>query len=467
MLKSVALSRHCKSPKGYWTVNLTYKPFHHCRWANYSIRRFIMVYVISQSGKKLMPTNRHGKVRRLLKEGKAKVVDRNPFTIQFLYETTEFTREVQVGFDIGYRHQGFVLVANNKIIEKGEIELRTDISSLLKTRADYRRGRRYRKTRYRAARWANRRKKDGWLPPSVQNRYNHIVAWINRLTKYLPDYQLTVEIASFDIHKIINPDIEGADYQHGDLYQYENMKAYLIAREQAKCQLCGKELADSPWRIHHIRQRKEGGSDRPENLALLHEACHEKLHKENLNHKLKKAKQYKYATFMNNIRWKLVNELKENHNGKVSFTYGYIIKLRRYDLGLEKTHYNDAIAITKQDIRDNSIVPLKIKQVRKKKRSLHEATPRKGRKEPNRTAKRNEKNTKLVDTKYGRFCLHDKVRVGSKTGFVSGFSAKQLYVVDIDGNYLMQEGKSYKQINSVRVKHITRNNNFIISRLSA
>ncbi len=426
-----------------------------------------MVYVISQTGKKLMPTNRHAKVRRLLKKGKAKVVNRNPFTIQLLYETTEFTQKVHVGFDIGYRHQGFALVANNRVIEKGEIELRSNISNLIKTRTDYRRAKRYRKTRYRPARWANRRKPDAWLPPSVRNRYNHIIAWINRLTKYLPDYRLIVEIAGFDIQKIINPDIEGIDYQHGDLYQYDNMKAFLIAREQAKCQLCDKELVDSPWRIHHVRQRKDGGSDRPENLALLHEACHEKLHKEKLNHKLKKAKQFKEATFMNNIRWKLVNELKETHTKRVGFTYGYITKLKRYELELEKTHYNDAIAITKEDIRENNLVSLKIKQVRKKKRSLHEATPRKGRKEPNQAAKRNEKNTKQIDTKHGRYCLHDKVRIDKKTGFVSGFTGKQLYVVDIDGNYLKQEGKSYKQINSARVKHITRNNNFIISRLSA
>lgn len=33
-----------------------------------------MVYVISQNGQPLMPTDRHGKVKHLLKSGKAKVV---------------------------------------------------------------------------------------------------------------------------------------------------------------------------------------------------------------------------------------------------------------------------------------------------------------------------------------------------------------------------------------------------------
>ena len=35
-----------------------------------------MVYVLTKESKPLMPTNRHGHVRRLLKAGKAKVVRR-------------------------------------------------------------------------------------------------------------------------------------------------------------------------------------------------------------------------------------------------------------------------------------------------------------------------------------------------------------------------------------------------------
>ena len=425
-----------------------------------------MVYIISKQGKKLMPTNRHGKVRRLLKQKKAKVISRNPFTIQLLYDTKGYTQKVSVGIDIGYKYIGFAVVSNNKVLEKGTIELRNDVSKLLKQRSEYRRGRRYRKTRYRPARWQNRRRLEGWLPPSVQNRYNHIYNWITRFTQYLNDYSLRIEIASFDIAKINNPDIEGIDYQQGNRYGYENMKSYLVAREHGKCQLCGKEKDTDSWNIHHIVQRKDGGTDKPNNLALLHSKCHDKLHKKNLNNKLKKAKQYKDATFMNMIRWKLVNALKTEHNNNVSFTYGYITKLRRYDLSLEKTHYNDAIAITREGIKENDINPLYIKQVRKKKRSLHEATIRKGRKEPNRTQKRNSKNTKEIDTKYGKFCLYDKVKICGNIGFVTGFTGKQLYIVDIEGTYIKLDGKSYKQVPAKNVKHIRRNNNFIIKSVS-
>ena len=46
----------------------------------------MLVYVLKQNGQPFMPTERFGKVRRLLKEGKAKVVRREPFTIRLLYE---------------------------------------------------------------------------------------------------------------------------------------------------------------------------------------------------------------------------------------------------------------------------------------------------------------------------------------------------------------------------------------------
>ncbi|MGB9796432.1 RRXRR domain-containing protein, partial [Fervidobacterium gondwanense] len=65
-----------------------------------------MVYAISQQGKPLVPTERHGKVRRLLKQGLAKVVKREPFTIQLLYDTTTYVQPVTVGIDIGSKTVG-------------------------------------------------------------------------------------------------------------------------------------------------------------------------------------------------------------------------------------------------------------------------------------------------------------------------------------------------------------------------
>ena len=64
-----------------------------------------MVYVISVDGKPLMPTKRYGKVRRLLKQHRAKVVKREPFTIQLLYETTHYTQNTIIGIDNNSDHQ--------------------------------------------------------------------------------------------------------------------------------------------------------------------------------------------------------------------------------------------------------------------------------------------------------------------------------------------------------------------------
>ena len=393
-----------------------------------------MVNIIGKNGESLMPTNRHGKVRRMLRDGLAIVVCKNPFTIQLLYTTTNHTQTIDVGIDLGYKHIGFALVANAKVIEKGEIELRQDVSSLLTLRATLRKSRRARNTRYRKPRFNNRKRKDGWLAPSTQSKYNHILRHINRLTKHLHAYRLHVEIANFDIAKINQPEIEGVLYQKGNLYGYENMKQYLLARENATCQFCKKKKNDK-WHIHHTVPRSQGGTDKPDNLALVHESCHSYMHKHNMLHKLKAPKQYKDATFMNIIKWLIVNDLKKLHEN-VSFTFGYITKIDRQSMNLPKTHYNDALAITKQEVVKNNIKPLMIKQMRKKKRSLHEATPRKGRKIPNILALRNAKNTKEVVMFNKVYALCDKVKIDKEIGFITGFTGKSAYVQNIQGEYL-------------------------------
>jgi len=136
-----------------------------------------MVYVISKSGKPLMPTERHGKVRRLLKAGKAKVVRRVPFTIQLLYETTEYVQPVTLGVDPGYENVGLSAVTGSlssrtrgKEVFSAEAQIRTDIPKLLSARGQYRRARRSRKTRYRKPRFSNRGREEGWLAPSIRNK---------------------------------------------------------------------------------------------------------------------------------------------------------------------------------------------------------------------------------------------------------------------------------------------------------
>lgn len=117
-----------------------------------------------------MPTKRHGKVRRMLKNGQAKVIKKCPFTIQLLYDTTNYTQPVHLGVDAGSKHIGVSTTTEKEELYSADVELRNDITELISTRRENRRSRRNRKTRYRKARFHNRKKEDGWLAPSIQQK---------------------------------------------------------------------------------------------------------------------------------------------------------------------------------------------------------------------------------------------------------------------------------------------------------
>lgn len=127
------------------------------------------VFVKNMRGEPLMPCNQR-KARLLLKEGKAKIVDYKPFTIQLLSPTGESTQDVHIGVDTGVKHIGVAVVSEDKVLAKGEIELRDDIHKNMESRALLRRTRRVRNTRYRQSRFLNRKRRDDWLPPTVQSK---------------------------------------------------------------------------------------------------------------------------------------------------------------------------------------------------------------------------------------------------------------------------------------------------------
>ena len=103
----------------------------------------MLVYVLKQNGQPFMPTERFGKVRRLLKEGKAKVVRREPFTIRLLYEPkTDVVQECYCGVDTGSKHVGVAVVGNDKVLYQSQTELRNDIKKKMDSRRISRRSRR-------------------------------------------------------------------------------------------------------------------------------------------------------------------------------------------------------------------------------------------------------------------------------------------------------------------------------------
>jgi hypothetical protein len=410
----------------------------------------MLVFVINKKGEALMPCSNR-KARLLLKEKKAKVVNYKPFTIQLIYGSSGYTQEVNLGIDTGSKHIGIAITSKNSVLVKGQINLRQDIKQLLETRRSMRRDRRN-KLRYRKARFLNRKRLEGWLPPSIQSRINSTVNWINKFYSLLPKCSLKIEVAKFDIQKIENPEIDGTGYQQGSMYQYRNRIAYLIARENCICQYCkeGYKQGDS-WRLHHIWGKSK---DRPVDWALLHESCHKEIHVKELENilRIKKSRSYKESTFMSIIRKRLFNLFPN-----ASFTYGNITFQDRCNLNLNKTHYNDAIAISGiKFIENNTNNIFLIKQFRKKKRSLHEATARKGRKIKNIESKRNSKNTKEQSGIY----LNDCVKIFSKIGFISGFTTGGCYVKDIYGKYIQIPGKIYKQVNTSNIEVLSHNNNW-------
>lgn len=302
------------------------------------------VYVLSKSGSPLMPCTQ-AKARKLLRARRATVVRHKPFTIQIVFECENKVQDVVLGIDPGYENMGLSARTETKELFSANVQLRINVSKLLAERRMHRRNRRCRLW-HRKPRFLNRKKTRGWLAPSIQHKLDSHIRLAKIVASLFPVSRIIVEVANFDIQKINNPDIEGVEYQQGNLYGYENTRAYLIAREQGKCQLCGKEsIKGNPFKTHHIIKKCDGGTDKPDNLALLHYSCHKKLHREGLGYLLKKNKQFKAETFMSIIRWRIVEGLKTICN-EVSITYGHITKLKRHELKLSKEHCTDAFMIT-------------------------------------------------------------------------------------------------------------------------
>ena len=341
-------------------------------------RRIPMVYVLSKTGQPLMPTENHAKVRILLKQGKAKVVHRCPFTIQLLYSSTNYTQKVTLGVDSGSKHIGLSATTKDKVLFESDVELRNDIVDLLSSRRELRRSRRNRKLRYRKPRFNNRRRSDGWLAPSVKQKVDTHITMIAKVHKILSISNIVVEVASFDIQKIKEPTTNGVDYQQGEQLGFWNVREYVLFRDGHKCQCCHGKSKDKILNVHHIESRKTGGNA-PNNLITLCETCHTGYHKGTV--KLPKAihrgMSFKDATFMGIMRWALYEKLKMICSD-VKLTYGYITKNIRIKNGLPKDHYIDARCISGNPNAISNGDVYYYKKVRCHNRRIHKNTILKG-----------------------------------------------------------------------------------------
>ena len=337
-----------------------------------------MVYVLNLNGEPLMPTNRHGKVRRLLRNNKAKVVKKSPFTIQLLYETSNFKQEISLGVDSGSKHIGLSSTTTNEVLFEADVELRNDIVDLISTRREFRRSRRNRKTRYRKVRFNNRKRKENWLAPSIQQKIDSHATMIGKVNKILPISKTIVEVASFDIQKIKNPNISGKEYQEGEQLNFWNLREYIFFRDNYTCKCCKGKSKDKILNVHHIESRKTGGNA-PNNLVTLCETCHKAYHKGEIElpKTIKRGMSFKDATFMGIMRWAFYNKLKELYPN-VSLTYGYLTKNTRINNNLSKEHYIDARCISSNYLAESNGEVYYYKKVRCHNRQIHKAKILKG-----------------------------------------------------------------------------------------
>ena len=407
----------------------------------------MLVYIINKYGKPLMPC-KPSKARKLLKQKKAKVIKKEPFTIQLLYGASGYKQEVSLGVDCGSKMIGMSATTKTQELYSAEVELRNDIINLLSTRRQNRRTRRSR-LRYRKARFDNRvkSKNKGWLAPSIENKINTHIKVITDLHKILPITNIIVETASFDIQKIKNSDIEGKEYQEGEQLGFWNVREYVLFRDGHKC--CVKGCKETILNVHHIESRKTGGNA-PNNLITLCETCHKGYHEGNIKlpKTIKRGMQFKDATFMGIMRWTFYDRLKQIYPN-VRNTYGYITKNTRINSNLPKEHRVDARCISGNPLAKELGYWYYIKQVRRHNRQIHKANIPKGGKK------------KLNQAPYlvKGFRLFDKVEYNGEIGFIFGRRSSGYFDIrTLDGKSI------HKSASCKKLKLINRRKSLLIER---
>ena len=311
-----------------------------------------MVFVID-ADKKPLDMCHPAKARKLLRDGKAKIYRKEPFTI-ILTKIVDKPAEnkYRLKIDYGSRHTGLAILKDVKVCWLGQLEHRTNIKELLDKRRGYRKRRRNANLRYRKVRFKYRTKPKGWLPPSLMSRVNNIRTFITRLIRMLPLGAISYENVKFDIQKMMNPDIHGIEYQQGTLEGYE-IRKYLSEKFEHKCCYCGISQGQGrKFEVEHIIPISRGGTNRVSNLAW---SCHEcnqdkdSLTAEEYGHPEVQAqakKPLKDAATINATRWKVYKLLKE-FNLPVECGTGGLTSYNRSQRNIPKTHYYDACCVGK------------------------------------------------------------------------------------------------------------------------
>lgn len=309
------------------------------------------VFMLDKNKQPLMPCH-PARARQLLKKGRAAVFRRYPFTIIIKDREGGDMQAIQIKFDPGSKATGLALVADFQrgkyVVWAAELHHRGwQIRDSLLKRRQLRRGRRTRKTRYRPARFDNRRRAKGWLPPSLQSRVDNICTWLERLQRFTPVTSVSQELVRFDTQLMQNPEISGVEYQQGTLYGYE-VREYLLEKWGRKCAYCG--AVGVPLEVEHIIPKSRGGSNRVSNLTIACTGCNKDKDDQTAEEfgfpeiQAQAKRPLKDAAVVNATRWALYERLKAS-GLPVEVGTGGRTQYNRITRGYPKAHWIDAACV--------------------------------------------------------------------------------------------------------------------------
>lgn len=341
-------------------------------------------FFVAQDRTPLDPLTSPAEIRQLLRGGKAAILRYRPLTLisKVPGPLPPPSHEYRLKLDPGSKTTGIAVVRDDgKVVWAAELTHRGGaIASALESRRSIRRGRRNRKTRYRAPRFLNRTRPDGWLCPSLESRVSNIMTWVKRIVAYCPITAISLELVKFDTHEMQRPGIDGVEYQQGTLAGY-NAREYLYLKFKRTCAYCGisefkgekRVIIPGGWEVDHIQPRSKGGSNRVSNLALACHKCNKKKGNQSLEEFIKDPEKrrrilgwakspLKDAAAVNSTRWALFRRLKEL-NIPVECGSGGRTAYNRIGHQLPKAHWIDAACVGASTpiLNIEGVTPLRIK----------------------------------------------------------------------------------------------------------
>jgi len=325
------------------------------------------VFVLDKKKQPLMPCSEK-RARLLLARGRAVVVRLHPFTIRLKDRVGGDTQALRLQLDPGSQSTGIAIVRDDEQVDPDTGELRQEahvlwlgelthrggsIRERLDARRAFRRRRRTQNLRHRAPRFLNRSRPPGWLAPSLRHRLETTLGWVARLRGVAPITEIRQELVRFDTQALQNPEVNGIEYQQGELAGYQ-VREYLLEKWQRTCAYCGAQQV--PLEIEHILARTNGGSHRVSNLTLACRTCNQRKGRQPIETFLKDKPALlariqaqartplKDAAAVNTTRWALFEALKVT-GLPVATGSGAQTKYNRQRLGIPKTHALDAACV--------------------------------------------------------------------------------------------------------------------------